>query len=75
MNDLHHNYIAGEWIGGVEMSKNINPSDVSDVIGEYARADRAQAETAIAAAPAAPPDLRLAVPGTTAIRQWVVAGG
>src|SRR5437899_327853 len=50
MNDLHHNYIAGEWIGGVEMSKNINPSDVSDVIGEYARADRAQAETAIAAA-------------------------
>src|SRR5437899_1733328 len=50
MNDLHHNYIAGEWIGGVEMSKNINPSDVSDVIGEYAHADRAQAETAIAAA-------------------------
>jgi len=50
MNDLHHNYIAGEWVGGVEMSKNINPSDVSDVIGEYARADRAQAETAIAAA-------------------------
>src|SRR5438128_1807487 len=50
MNDLHHNYIAGEWVGGVEMSKNINPSDVSDVIGEYAHADRAQAETAIAAA-------------------------
>ena len=50
MNDLHHHYIAGEWVGGVEMSKNINPSDVSDVIGEYAHADRAQAETAIAAA-------------------------
>ena len=55
MNELHRNYIAGEWIAGVDTAKNINPSDVTDVIGEYARADRAQAEAAIAAARAAFP--------------------
>jgi alpha-ketoglutaric semialdehyde dehydrogenase len=55
MNELHRNYIAGEWVAGVDMAKNINPSDVTDVIGEYARADRAQAELAIAAARAAFP--------------------
>jgi alpha-ketoglutaric semialdehyde dehydrogenase len=55
MSDLHRNFIAGEWIAGNDVSKNINPSDLSDVIGEYTRADRAQAETAIAAARAAFP--------------------
>ena len=55
MSELHRNYIAGEWIAGVDTAKNINPSDVTDVIGEYARADRAQAEAAIAAARAAFP--------------------
>ena len=55
MTDLHRNYIAGEWIAGAETARNINPSDVTDVIGEYARADRAQADAAIAAARAAFP--------------------
>jgi aldehyde dehydrogenase (NAD+) len=40
MNDLHRNYIAGEWAAGAETANNINPSDLSDVIGVYARADR-----------------------------------
>jgi len=55
MTELHRNYIAGEWVAGAEAAKNINPSDITDVIGEYARADRAQAERAIAAARAAFP--------------------
>src|SRR5450432_1172931 len=50
MSELHRNFIAGDWIAGADTARNINPSDLSDVIGEYARADRAQADTAIAAA-------------------------
>ncbi len=55
MAELHRNFIAGEWLAGTDVSRNINPSDLGDVIGEYARADRAQADTAIAAARAAFP--------------------
>ena len=55
MTELHRNFIAGEWVAGADVSRNINPSDLSDVIGEYARADRAQADSAIAAARAAFP--------------------
>jgi aldehyde dehydrogenase (NAD+) len=43
------NYIAGEWVAG-ESARNINPSNTDDVIGSYARANRADAERAIAAA-------------------------
>ena len=50
---MHKNFINGEWLAGATASKNINPSDVSDVVGEYAQADRAQADAAIAAAKAA----------------------
>ncbi len=53
--ELHRNYIAGEWLAGTDAAKNINPSDTSDVVGEYARGDGKQAETAIAAAQAAFP--------------------
>ena len=55
MDDLHRNYIAGEWAPGAETANNINPSDLSDVIGVYARADRTQADAAIGAARAAFP--------------------
>src|SRR5215472_10062075 len=44
------NYIAGEWTGGASRSANRNPSDLSDVIGEYAQASAEQARAAIAAA-------------------------
>jgi acyl-CoA reductase-like NAD-dependent aldehyde dehydrogenase len=50
MRPLFKNLIAGEWHGGASVTVNRNPSDVSDVIGEYAQADRAQAEAAIGAA-------------------------
>jgi acyl-CoA reductase-like NAD-dependent aldehyde dehydrogenase len=44
------NYIGGDWVAGVTAIANRNPSDVNDVIGEYAQADAAQARVAIAAA-------------------------
>jgi alpha-ketoglutaric semialdehyde dehydrogenase len=50
---IHQNFIAGEWIKAQAAGSNINPSDLKDVIGEYARATRADAEAAIAAAKAA----------------------
>jgi aldehyde dehydrogenase (NAD+) len=44
------NYIAGEWVVGSEAAPNINPSNTHDILGEFARASAAEAETAIAAA-------------------------
>lgn len=52
---LYPNFIAGEWIHGESVARNVNPSDTRDVIGEYARASRAQVEMAIEAAAAAQP--------------------
>jgi acyl-CoA reductase-like NAD-dependent aldehyde dehydrogenase len=52
---LHRNYINGEWLEGKGTRDNINPSDLSDIVGTYAQADKAQAEAAIAAARAAQP--------------------
>jgi len=49
------NLIAGEWVRGSDASRNINPSDTNDVIGEYDRASAAQVDDAIAAARAAFP--------------------
>ncbi|HEU5284392.1 MAG TPA: aldehyde dehydrogenase family protein [Burkholderiales bacterium] len=51
----HSNYIAGEWVAGASVSRDVNPSDVSDIVGEYAHADQKQTEQAIAAARAAAP--------------------
>jgi len=44
------NFIAGEWVAGATATVNRNPSDLGDVIGEYAQADAAQARAGIAAA-------------------------
>jgi aldehyde dehydrogenase (NAD+) len=52
---INSNYIMGEWAGATDATDNINPSDLSDVIGAYADADAAQARAAIAAARAAFP--------------------
>jgi aldehyde dehydrogenase (NAD+) len=49
------NYINGEWVMAAAWTANRNPSNLSDVIGEYAQADAAQAKNAIAAAKAAFP--------------------
>ncbi|SFR98329.1 aldehyde dehydrogenase (NAD+) [Mitsuaria sp. PDC51] len=50
---MFKNLINGEWVDGPRASRNINPSDTRDLIGEYAQADVAQARAAIAAARAA----------------------
>ena len=56
------NLIAGEWVAGADAARNVNPSDTRDVIGEYAQADAAQAQAAIAAARAAAPAWGLSTP-------------
>jgi aldehyde dehydrogenase (NAD+) len=52
---VHQNYINDAWAEAAEPAPNINPSNVSDVVGEYARASEAQVRAAIAAARAAFP--------------------
>ena len=52
---LYKNLIGGEWVEGADINRNMNPSDLSDMVGEYARADAKQALQAIAAARAAFP--------------------
>jgi aldehyde dehydrogenase (NAD+) len=53
MTEQFRNLIGGEWIDGAAVNANINPSNTGDVVGDYARASRAQAEAAIDAATAA----------------------
>ena len=50
---MYKNLINGEWLEGARVSRNINPSDTRDLVGEYAQGDAAQTELAIAAAQAA----------------------
>jgi aldehyde dehydrogenase (NAD+) len=50
------NFIGGEWVaGGGDAGQSENPSDLSDVVGEYRQADAKLADQAIAAARAAAP--------------------
>lgn len=44
------NYIAGEWTPGATGTKNINPSDTGDIVGEFSIGDAKQVDTAVAAA-------------------------
>jgi len=55
MNAVLKNYIAGEWAESAAVSRNVNPSNTQDIIGEYSKADRAQTLQAIAAAKSAFP--------------------
>jgi aldehyde dehydrogenase (NAD+) len=47
---IHRNYIGGEWTASNEAATNVNPSDTTDIVGEYSRADASQVKMAIAAA-------------------------
>ncbi|HYR86924.1 MAG TPA: aldehyde dehydrogenase family protein [Terriglobia bacterium] len=49
MVDTFKNLIAGEWVPG-SLSPNRSPSDLTDVIGEFAHADAAQTRLAVAEA-------------------------
>ncbi|HEV7254920.1 MAG TPA: aldehyde dehydrogenase family protein [Mesorhizobium sp.] len=55
MPDAFENFIGGEWVGGADRIPNVNPSELTDVIGHYAQADREQLAAAIAAARRAAP--------------------
>ncbi len=46
----YRNYIDGQWVDGDDRLANINPSDTTDVIGDFAQASVNQVEQAIAAA-------------------------
>src|SRR5262245_10380799 len=47
---MKQNYIGGQWVDSPGVNRNINPSNLDDVIGEYASADAEQTRSAIAAA-------------------------
>ena len=49
----HHNLINGQWTHGKSYAPNINPSHLSEVIGEYAQGDASDVDAAVAAATAA----------------------
>ena len=60
--DTFPNYIAGTWAAGDDAAANINPSDLNDTIGEYARASANQTAVAIECAAAAFPKWRATSP-------------
>jgi aldehyde dehydrogenase (NAD+) len=47
---MKQNWIGGAWADGKSVSRNINPSDLSDLVGEYAQADAEQTRAAVSAA-------------------------
>lgn len=49
------NFIAGEWRKGAGEVANVNPSDLSDVIGHFAQGDGSDVDAAVAAAAEAQP--------------------
>ena len=51
----HDNLINGQWVPGKAYAPNLNPSDLSDVVGEYVQGDAADVDAAVAAAKAAFP--------------------
>ncbi|WP_375253887.1 aldehyde dehydrogenase family protein [Yoonia sp.] len=50
MTQTQQNYIAGEWITGPTEIENINPSDLSDIVGVFAQASSHQLDDALGAA-------------------------
>ncbi|MFN4155868.1 MAG: aldehyde dehydrogenase family protein [Paracoccaceae bacterium] len=50
MTEMHKNLIAGAWVGADEATENRNPSDMSDLIGLYARGTADDLHRATAAA-------------------------
>jgi len=50
---VQQNYIGGQWVDGATAKDNLNPSDLSDVIGSYAQADATGVAAAVDAAKAA----------------------
>src|SRR5258706_389598 len=53
MHGTQQNYIGGTWVPAVAAAPNVNPSNLNDVIADYARAQPVEIDTAVAAATAA----------------------
>ena len=53
MENVQRNYIGGTWVPAGVTAPNVNPSNLNDMVGNYARAQPADVEVAIAAAKAA----------------------
>jgi aldehyde dehydrogenase (NAD+) len=51
----HLHFIGGEWAAGSGVTPNVNPSDLADTIGQYARGTAAHVDQAVRAARAAMP--------------------
>ena len=51
----HDNLIDGVWVSGATVELNLNPSNLSDVVGQYAQGSAAHLEAAVQAAMAAFP--------------------
>jgi aldehyde dehydrogenase (NAD+) len=49
------NFIDGAWVAGERAAPDVNPSNLADIVGEYAHAGTAHVDVAIAAAAAAFP--------------------
>src|SRR5438128_5834234 len=64
MSNTAKNYIGGEWIEPVDTAPSINPSDVSDIVGEFARGSEKDVDLAVDYARAAFPAWAHAVPYT-----------
>lgn len=52
---MHKHFINGQWVEGPTSTANVNPSDLSDIVGEYAQADALLCDAAISAARRAAP--------------------
>jgi aldehyde dehydrogenase (NAD+) len=48
--ERHDNFIAGEWKAGNTYAPNINPSNLSDTLAEYAQGDASEVQSAVEAA-------------------------
>ncbi|MEY3124687.1 MAG: hypothetical protein RLZZ573_1207 [Pseudomonadota bacterium] len=55
MKTSHKNFINGQWLSGHGLSPNVNPSNLADVIGDYAQTDAGGIDMAVQAAQAAFP--------------------
>ncbi len=49
------NLIGGEWVEGAGTTANVNPSDIEDIVGDYASSDASAVDAAVEAARAAFP--------------------
>ncbi len=58
----YDNFIGGEWVKGSSYFQNINPSDITDVVGDYAEASADDVAEAVKAATRALPEWASSTP-------------